>query len=98
VLREGERFEARHVRLIATPARGTVGRVGFVIGKRELKLAVDRNYARRLMREAARSRRPGIERFDIVLRLRSRCESADLLELGSEAAAVLDALLRSKAR
>jgi len=85
------------VRLIATPAKGTVGRVGFVIGKRELKLAVDRNYARRLMREAVRLRRPGIERFDIVLRLRSPCERADLAELGSEAATVLDALLKSRA-
>jgi len=86
------------VRLMATPATGTVGRVGLVIGKRELKLAVDRTYARRLMREAVRLRRPGIERFDIVLRLRNRCERPDLAELGSEAAAVLEALLKSRLR
>lgn len=86
------------MRLMATPAKTTLGRVGFVIGKRELKLAVDRNYARRLMREAVRLRRPGIERFDIVLRLRRRCETPDVAELGSEAAALLDALLKSTPR
>ena len=53
---------------------------------------------RRVLREAVSRRRPGIERFDIVLRLRRRCESPLLHELGAEANGLLDALLHSEAR
>jgi ribonuclease P protein component len=84
--------------LLVTPAVGTVGRVGFVIGKQYLKRAVDRNCVRRALREAVRRRRPEIERFDIVLRLRARCEQSDLRGLGLEAAELLDAFLNPTAR
>lgn len=80
------------------PSSGAFGRVGFVIGKQHLKRAVDRNCVRRGLREAVRRRRPEIERFDIVLRLRGRCERSGLCGLGLEAAELLDAFLNPKAR
>jgi len=60
------------------PAQRACGRVGFVIGRRALPHAVDRNRVRRVLRETLRGARPGIERFDLVLRLK-RCALRDEL-------------------
>jgi len=81
-----------------TAAAGTAGRVGLVIGKQYLQSAVDRNYVRRALREVVRKRRREIERFDIVLRLRGRCERVSLHGVGLEAAELLDAFLQRGAR
>jgi len=98
MFREARRVDAPHLQLIVAPAAGAVGRVGLVIGKQHLKRAVDRNYVRRALREAVRRHRPEIEGFDIVLRLRRRCERASLCGLGPEAAELLDSFLNPKAR
>jgi len=70
-----------------------VGRVGYVIGKQQLPRSVDRNYVRRMMREAVRVRRPAVSRYDIVLRLRAPCKRVALSGLALEAAELLDALI-----
>jgi ribonuclease P protein component len=67
-----------------------------VVGKQQLARAVDRNYARRVLREVARGRRAALNRFDIVMRLRGHCERASLPGLALEAAELLDALVSSK--
>jgi ribonuclease P protein component len=64
-----------------------------VIGKQQLPRSVDRNYVRRMMREAVRLRRPAINRYDIVLRLRAHCKRVALPGLAHEAAELLDALI-----
>jgi ribonuclease P protein component len=81
------------IQLVATPASGPHGRIGFIIARVHLARAVDRNRLRRLMREAARERRPALDAFDLVLRLRVRCGRASLTEAGQEAATLLDSLL-----
>ena len=98
MFRDGRRFDAQHVQLLVMAAVGAVGRVGFVVGKQHLQRAVDRNYVKRTLREVVRRRRRKIERFDIVLRVRGRCERASLSALGQEAAELLDAFLHSNAR
>ena len=98
MLRAERRLDGRHLQLLAVPAVGSIGQIGFVIGRQHLSRAVDRNHARRLFREALRSRRPAIGRFDIVLRLRGRCDRARLSELGSEAARLLDTLMQFDTR
>lgn len=70
-----------------------MGRVGYVIGKQQLPRSVDRNYVRRMMREAVRLRRPAVNRYDIVLRLRASCRRVALPGLAREAAELLDALI-----
>ncbi len=80
------------------PAPTGAGRVGYVIGKQQLIRAVDRNYVRRMMREAVRHRRPDLRRFDIVVRLRARCARNSLPTLALEAAGLLDALVASTNR
>jgi ribonuclease P protein component len=98
LFREGRRLEARHVQVLAVPATPGTGRVGYVIGKQQLARAVDRNYVRRILREAVRRRRPDLGRFDIVVRLRARCARNVLPALALEAGGLLDALVTSTAR
>ena len=98
MFRDGRRLNVGHLQLLATPAAGAAGRVGYVIGKQQLALAVDRNYVRRVLREAVRGRRPALNRFDIVVRLRGRCDRAALPKLALEAAELLDALVSTIGR
>jgi ribonuclease P protein component len=96
LFRQGRRIEAEHLQLLAVPAGGPIGQVGYVIGKQQLKLAVDRNRLKRMLREAVRLRRPGLDRFDIVLRLRRGCSPAGIVALGAEAGRLLDALTAAR--
>ncbi|MGH8713090.1 MAG: ribonuclease P protein component [Casimicrobiaceae bacterium] len=98
LFRQGRRIEAEHLQLLAAPAAGAIGRVGYVIGKQQLSLAVDRNRLRRMLREAVRRRRPALDAFDIVLRLRRRSQPAGLRAIGEEAAVLLDILAPARLR
>jgi ribonuclease P protein component len=98
LFRDGRRFTADHLQVLAVPAPHAAGRVGYVIGKQQLAHAVDRNYVRRILREAVRGRRPALDRFDIVVRLRGRCARAALPGLAREAEQLLEALISSGSR
>jgi ribonuclease P protein component len=90
MFRTGRRLDGAHLQLLVAPAGGAVGCVGYVIAKKQLVRAVDRNYLRRMVREAVRKRRPGLNQVDIVVRLRRGCEAGHLSRLGLEAAELLD--------
>jgi len=92
VFRSGRRFEGSRLQILAVPTSSTTGRVGYVIGKKLLGRAVDRNRLKRMLREAIRRRRPAIEAFDLIVRLRQPCPAAELGGVAAEAAALLDAL------
>jgi ribonuclease P protein component len=87
-----------HLQLLASPAASPTGRVGFVIGKKQLASAVDRNYLRRLLREAVRARRPALDAFDIVFRLRTSCPPANVSGLLREASELLGDLTEAQRR
>ena len=74
----GVRRDAHFLQLIAAPAKRDPGRVGYVIGRKAMPRAVDRNRLRRRLRESVRACRPAIERFDIILRVRQRVRRADI--------------------
>jgi ribonuclease P protein component len=90
VLRGGRRFEGKRLQLIALPATGPVGRVGYVIASRHLKRAIDRNRLKRMLREAVRSRRPAMNAFDVVVRLCAACRPAEVSAAAAEGALLLD--------
>jgi ribonuclease P protein component len=92
MFRTGRRYDGAHLQILVAPAAGAVGCVGYVIAKKQLARAVDRNYLRRMVREAIRKRRPGLDRVDIVVRLRRGCPVVHLPRLGAEAAELLDDL------
>ena len=74
------------------PAQRARGLVGFVIGRRALPRAVDRNRVRRMLRETLRASRPAIERFDLVLRLKRGALRSELAKVRAEALRCLAAL------
>jgi ribonuclease P protein component len=93
VFRSGRRFEAGRLQLLAVRATSGSGRVGYVIGKKLLGRAVDRNRLKRMLREAIRARRPAMNAFDLVIRLREPCPAAEVAAVAAAAAATLDRLL-----
>lgn len=70
VFRAGTRHDARYLQLIAARAAQPPGRVGYVIGRKVMPLAVDRNRLRRCLREMIRGARPALEAFDVILRIK----------------------------
>ena len=98
VFHNGRRLETGRVQVLAVPAAEGTGRIGYVIGRKQLPRAVDRNRLRRLLREAARLRRPVTRSFDIVVRLRDACPRADVSGVAAEAASLLDGLATAVGR
>ncbi|HEX8009510.1 MAG TPA: ribonuclease P protein component [Casimicrobiaceae bacterium] len=92
VLRRGQRLDGARLQLVALASDGGAGRVGYVVGARLLSRAVDRNRLKRMLREAIRVRRPALEAFDLVVRLRKPCARKDLRDALAEASELLDAL------
>ena len=78
--------------MIAAPAAQDPGRVGFVIGRKAMPRAVDRNRLRRRLRENVRAARPAVERFDIILRVRDRVRRDDIAAAVAEARVLLAGL------
>jgi len=59
-------------RLYATVNNESGARLGLIVGKRQLKHAVDRNRVKRVLREAFRLRRSNLPAVDIVVQLADR--------------------------
>jgi ribonuclease P protein component len=92
LFRRGRRDEGAYLQLVSAAAAQAPGRVGFVIGKKALPLAVDRNRVRRQLREVLRQARPAIEAYDVILRLKRGCPRAEFRQVAAEAARLLAAL------
>jgi ribonuclease P protein component len=92
LFRAGRRSEGRHVQLVAAPAAGIPGRVGYVIGRKTLPRAVDRNRLRRRLREVVRALRPGIAAYDVIVRVKRAGNRMELDAAVEEARALLAAL------
>ena len=62
-------------RLYATANSESGARLGLIVGKRQLKRAVDRNRVKRVLRETFRTRRSILPPIDIVVQLADRPRS-----------------------
>jgi ribonuclease P protein component len=84
VFRHGRRCGGDYLEVIAMPAQRACGRVGYVIGRRTMPRAVDRNRVRRMLREVLRAARPGVERYDVILRLKRAALRAEFARVRAE--------------
>jgi ribonuclease P protein component len=79
--------------LIAAPAAQDPGRVGYVIGRKAMPRAVDRNRLRRRLRENVRAVRPAIQRFDVILRVRQSVRCDDIANAAAESRELIASLV-----
>jgi ribonuclease P protein component len=85
--------DGRFLQLVAAPAALSPGRVGYIIPRRAIPLAVDRNRLRRRLREAVRAARPPLERLDVILRVRQSIARADVPAAAAEGRELLQRTL-----
>jgi len=98
LFRAGQRLDSPRVQLIVAPATDPPGRIGYVIGAKQMPRAVDRNRLRRVLREAIRGHGAALAGLDIVVRLRRACARSELGAVASETAALLDKLEQANSR
>jgi ribonuclease P protein component len=94
VLRSGSRFASRNFVLRANLNACTHARLGIIAGRKVAARAVDRNRARRLIREAFRAALAHLGPYDVTVQLRGDLRS----ESNGDVRAELDKLLESAAR
>jgi ribonuclease P protein component len=98
LFRAGHRLDSPWVQLIVAPAANPPGRIGYVIGAKQMPRAVDRNRLRRVLREAIRTRSAALAGLDIVIRLRRACARSEVERVASEALVLLDRLDHTSGR
>ena len=59
-------------------------RLGLVVGKKIARLAVDRNYMRRVLREFFRIQQHEINHVDLVIRVQKKFEKEDFVQVKQE--------------
>jgi ribonuclease P protein component len=92
VFRAGRRSEGQYLQLVSVAAARTTGRVGFVIGRKALARAVDRNRVRRMLRVVLRGARPAIDGLDVIVRVKRAVTRSEFPLVVLEAARMLAAL------
>jgi ribonuclease P protein component len=85
----GERF---HVQAMANGQ--VVARLGVVVGKRVARLAVDRNYLKRLVRESFRHQQRELVGFDLLVRPRRTLSRVEAATASAELRSLLTAVVR----
>lgn len=83
------------MQIVSAPASQGPGRVGFVVGRKALSRAVDRNRLKRMLREFLRASRPDIRAVDLVIRLKRPVTPEALPEVAHEAAALIREAIRN---
>ena len=81
------------MQLLSARAAHRPGRLGLVVPKKALPLAVDRNRVRRMLREALRAARPAILDYDVILRLKRACPRTEFRRVAADASRLVAALL-----
>jgi len=92
VFRNGLRRDGDYVQLIALQTDRRCSRTGFVIGRKALPLAVDRNRVRRMLRVVLRQAEPSLAGLDVVVRLKRRAARGEFPLIVAEAKRLLAAL------
>jgi len=89
VFRAGRRVDGAYVQIIVAPTAAAFGRTGYVIARKVLHRAVDRNRIRRKLREIVRAHRATLAAYDVIIRVK---RAANRVEQDAAAAEALQLL------
>jgi len=92
VFHAGRRREGNYLQVVFAPARAEIGRVGYVIGRKALSRAVDRNRIRRMLRPIVHAARWRLEGYDVIVRLKKASTRAEFPVIAAEAQRLLEAM------
>ena len=90
LLRAGRKARGELAVVHASPGRQGTSRLGIALTRRLVPLATDRNYVKRLVREAFRSHRVKTAGVDCVVTLRGKWRTTDARLLETEIRALFD--------
>jgi len=93
VFAAGRRLDGRYLQVVAAPAAQSIGRIGYVIGRKAIPRAVDRNRLRRRLREVVRAARPALDAYDVIVRVRSAVPAAEVSSAVAEGVRLVQRLL-----
>ncbi|HSR01977.1 MAG TPA: ribonuclease P protein component [Methylophilaceae bacterium] len=79
-----KRFTSEYLVIHYKPNQMRTLRVGFVVAKKITKLAVQRNYMRRVLRELCRQEQLELDNVDIVIQVKKPFYNAQFSELKQE--------------
>jgi ribonuclease P protein component len=86
VFEQGKRREGRFLQIVFAPAETSeLGRVGFIVSRKVMPLAVDRNRFKRKVRVGVRALRAALVRYDIIVRVKNKLVRADIGAAAMEA-------------
>jgi ribonuclease P protein component len=92
VFRAGQRSEGQYLQFVSVAAEQPAGRVGFVIGRKALPRAVDRNRVRRMLRVVLRDARPALDRLDVIVRVKRAIPRSEFALVVLEATRIIATL------
>ncbi len=95
MFRAGRRVDGAYVQIIVAPTAAPHGRTGYVIARKVLARAVDRNRIRRKLREIVRAHRAALAAYDVIIRVK---RAANRVEQNAAAAEALQLLAGYAAR
>lgn len=81
-----KRFSSIYLVTHYSPNALALSRTGFVVAKKVAKLAVDRNYMRRVLRELCRQELHALSNVDVVIQVQKPFKNSDFLIVKQEVA------------
>lgn len=72
-----KKFSHHYLLVLTTPNQLGYARLGIIVGKQHVRLAVDRNRVRRIIRESFRQQKVELKGFDLIVMVRAQCAKLD---------------------
>jgi ribonuclease P protein component len=79
-----KRISTEHLAIHYQPNMHNRARLGLVVGKKTAKLAVSRNYMRRVLREFFRLKQHEICHVDLIIRVQKKFNKVDFIQIKQE--------------
>jgi ribonuclease P protein component len=79
-----KRISTEHLAIHYQPNMHERARLGLVVGKKTAKLAVSRNYMRRVLREFFRLKQHEICHVDLIIRVQKKFSKVDFIQIKQE--------------